>query len=130
MAQRLDRGPVPAAFVASNITSLTLDGIRIHWETPTGDVAPERHALYVADAEQLTIRGFQGRQAMIDGKLAAIGLDQVRDVFIEGSKPDRGTAVFVGHIGDGQAELTLTGNDLRYVTKEIAIGAVYAAPPY
>jgi hypothetical protein len=127
VARRINRGPTPAAFTAANVQGLNLDGFRIRWDGPPGQAAPERHALYLADSEQVTIRGFQGRQAVPAGKLAAIALDRVTDVLISDSKPDRGTGVFLGRIGGAAEEITLTGNDLRHATKERAEGAVYVA---
>jgi hypothetical protein len=129
VAQRINRGPTPAAFAAANVKGLTLDGVHIQWELTAGEAPPERHALYLADAAQLTIRDFQGRPAVFNGKLAAIGLDRVTDVLITGSKAGEGTAVFVGWKGGTSADITFSGNDLRHAGKEMAEGGVYIATP-
>ena len=121
VAQKINHAPTPAAFVVASATNVTLDGIRMQWET-TGD-APERHALYLSAVRQVMIRGFQGRAAVANGKLAAIGLHETGDVFITGSRPDEGTAVFVG--ATGATDIALAGNDLRHAGKEMAEGAAY-----
>lgn len=127
VARRINRGPTPSAFTAVYVKGLILDGFRIRWEAPAGQAVPERHALYFADSEQVTIRGFQGRQAVPTGKLSAIGLDRITDMFITDSKPDPGTGVFLSRIGGSGEEVVLSGNDLRHAAKEIAEGAVYVA---
>ncbi len=129
LARRINRGPTPAAFAAANVRGLMLDGFSIEWDPPAGDVVPERHALYLADAAQVTIRGFQGRPAVANGKLAAIGLDRATGVFVTGSKPAEGTAVFVGRKGGTPADVLFSGNDLRHAGKEMVEGAVYMAAP-
>ena len=129
VSQRINRGPTPAAFAAANVRGLTLDNVHIDWEPPAGEPAPERHALYLAGVARLTIRGFEGRPAVANGKLATIGLDRVTDVFITGSKAGKGTGVFVGRLGVTSREIALAGNDLRHAAKDMAEGAVYIPAP-
>lgn len=126
VARRVNHGPTPAAFVVSNARGVTLDGIRIHWDA-TGDI-PERHALYFSGVRQLMLRGFQGREAKRNGELAAIGLHETRDVFITGSRAEEGTGVFVGGSVE-QADLILSGNDLRRAGNETSESAVYVPLP-
>jgi hypothetical protein len=125
VAKRINRGPTPAAFIAADVRGLILDGFRVRWEGFANQAVPERHALYLADSEQVAIRGFQGRQAVPAGKLAAIGLHRVSDIFISDSNADRQTGVFLSQVGGSAGELKLSGNDLRHAAKEAAEGAVY-----
>lgn len=127
VAQRINYGPAPAAFVVANAKGVTLAGIRVYWDV-RGDT-PQRHALYLSAVRQLMIRGFQGRAAAANSKLAVIGLHEIGDVFITGSRPDEGTGVFVGRSGAAPADVTLSGNDLRHAAKEMAEGAVYVPAP-
>lgn len=129
VAQRINRGPMPAAFVADNVSGLTLDGCHIEWNPPADEAPPERHALYLTEVAHLAIKGFEGRPAVANGKLAAIGLDRATDVFITDSKPEEGTAVFVGRKGGTPADVMFSGNDLRHAGKEMVEGAVYMTPP-
>jgi hypothetical protein len=113
-------GPIPAMFIASHVKGLNLDGIRVRWDVT--DERPERHALYLLQTQDVTIRGFDGRQAADHGKLAAIALDGTSNIFISDSKAEQGTAVFVG-LGEGlETDVVLRGNDLRYSEKETSAG--------
>jgi hypothetical protein len=124
VAQRVNHGPTPAAWVIANARGVTFDGFRVRWDSTE---AADRHALYMAGVQQVLIRGFQGRPSPANGRLAAIGLDRTSDVFTTESKPDAGTAIFVGR--NKGSDVTLSGNDLRHVQKEIAEGAVYVPAP-
>ena len=126
VASRVNRGPTPAAFIMSNAKEITLDSVRIRWDAARDAAAQEeRHALYFSEVEGLTITGFQGGPAPANGKLAAIGLERVKDVFVSGSKADPGTGVFIGLTGGTDAEITLTGNDFRNAGKPVAEGRLY-----
>jgi hypothetical protein len=122
-----DYASVPAALAFANVRGLNLDGVRVLWDGPAPP--PERHALYAARVEDLTIRGFQGRSAAAGGKLAAIGLDRTRNVLVTASRAEAGTDVFLGLIGVAKEELLLSGNDLRQAVKETAEGATYIHLP-
>jgi hypothetical protein len=121
----VNRGPTPAAFVAANVRGLRLDGWRVSWgaTTPAETAPPERHALYFADVDQLAVVGFEGGPASRAGKLAAIGLDRVRDISFSGCRALPGTQVFVGHNLDPRELDTLgSGNDLRHAAQPAAHG--------
>ena len=123
----IDYSPVPAALVFANIHGLTLDGIRVLWDT---DEAPvERQAIYAAEVQGLTIRGFQGRPAVSGSRLGVIGLDKAKDVFVTASTPTDGTGVFVGFNQMSRGELVLTGNNLRHASQEAAEGATVRSHP-
>jgi hypothetical protein len=122
VAQKINYAPAPAALAVAYAKGVTLDGVQVHWDA--GGDARERHALYFSGARQILIRGFQGRAAAANGKLAAIGLHEAGDVFITESRPDEGGGVFVGTSG-AAADITLSGNDLRHAGKERAEGGVY-----
>jgi hypothetical protein len=125
--QELDYASAPAAMVFANVRGLTLDAVRVHWDA--AGTPPERHAIYSARVEDLTVRGFQGRGAATKGKLAAIGLDQSRNVFITGSRAEEGAGVFVGWNGVAKEEILLSGNDLKGAVQETAEGAAYVHLP-
>ncbi len=122
-----DYAPVPAALVFAHIRGLTLDGLRVVWDAD--GAPPERHAVYAGRVEELAIRAFQGRGSVPGGKLAAIGLDGARRVFIAVSRAERGAGVFVGLNGVPREEVVLSGNDLRLAARDVAEGATYVHLP-
>ena len=73
-------------------------------------------------------RGFPGRAATRKDKLAAIGLQEIADVFIAGSRAEEVTGVFAGESVE-QADLILDGNDLRHAGKVTSECAVYVPLP-
>ncbi|HXI83555.1 MAG TPA: glycosyl hydrolase family 28 protein [Verrucomicrobiae bacterium] len=120
-----DYGPVPAAFIFANIRGLDLRDMRVIWDT---EAAPQdRHAIYAGRVEDLSISGFSGGPA--GTKLAAIGLEKTKHVFITAAGPNPGTAVFVGVSGVPGEEIALTGNNLPTGVKPVQAGASYVHLP-
>lgn len=78
--RELDYAPVPAALIFANIKGLDLRDVKVIWDAP--GPPQDRHAVYVGRVEGLTIQGFAG--AASGAKFAAIGQEQVKDVFIGG----------------------------------------------
>ncbi len=122
-----DYAPAPAALVFANVRDLALQDLRIIWDTR--EQPQERHAIYAARVEGLEIANFSGRQAAPEGKLAVIGLDGTRRVFIRGSRAEQGAQVFVGLRGVGPDEVILAGNDLSKAREPVATGRVYVHIP-
>ncbi|MEK7405560.1 MAG: glycosyl hydrolase family 28 protein [Acidobacteriota bacterium] len=125
--REIDYASVPAAFIFANVRGLNLRGIRVIWDT----AAPpqERHAIYAARVEDLRIAEFSGRQAAPEGKLAVIGLDATKNVFITGSRAEAGAGVFVGLRGVGKDDVVLAGNDLKRARREVKQGATHVHLP-
>jgi len=120
-----DYSPAPSAMIFDNIRGLDLRDIRVVWDTP--GPAQDRHAIYAARVENFSINGFAGGPA--GTKLAAIGLEKAKHVFITAARPDPGTGVFVGVSGTAEQEVVLTGNDLSTGTKPVEVGAAYVHLP-
>ena len=130
LAPAFDYASIPAAFILANIERLTLHDVRVEWDppeaheadTPEAKQAPEpsleRHAIYAASVDGLMIDGFAGRQAVPNGHLAAIALEDVRDVSITASTAAPGTGVFVASANTPPHELTLHANNLRHAHTE------------
>jgi hypothetical protein len=118
-----DYSPVPAAFILANMRGVKLDNVRLQWDTK--ETPQERHAIYAGHVENLWISGFAGRQAVPNGKLAAIGLDSVKHAFIDGNWAAPDTSVFVGLRGMPRSEVLLQGNDLRAAARDVEEGATY-----
>ncbi len=78
--RELDYAPVPAALIFANLKGLDLRDVKVIWDT--AGTAQDRHALYAGRVEGLAIHGFAG--AASGTKLAAIGLEKVKDVVISG----------------------------------------------
>lgn len=127
VGRELDYASVPAALIFANVRGLALQDVRVVWEAP-GE-APERHALYAARVEDLRIVGFVGRQAALEGKLAVIGLDSARRVFISGSRAEQGAGVFVGLRSTGESDVVLVSNDLERAAQRISQGHVHVHIP-
>lgn len=123
VTREIDYSSAPAAMIFANGRGLDLEGIRVLWES--GEPPQERHAIYAARVDDLRISEFQGRPAVPRGKLAAIGLDRVRDAFITGSRAEVGTQVFVGLNRVPEREIVLSGNDLSSASNPTAEGATY-----
>lgn len=123
----IDYASVPAAFIFANVRGLTLRDIRLLWDT--SEAPQERHAVYAARVEDLRIADLIGRQAVPDGKLAVIGLDAARNVFITGSRAEAGAGLFVGLRGLGKEEVVLAGNDLQKARRELGPGGVHVHIP-
>ena len=120
-----DYAEVPSALIFDNIRGLDLRDVRVVWDT---DAPPQnRHAIYASRVEDFSINGFAGGPA--GTKLAAIGLEKAKRVFITAARPDPGMAVFVGLSGPMDQEVVLTGNDLRGGTKAVEPGACYMHLP-
>lgn len=114
-----DYSTVPAAMIFANVRGLSLRDIRVTWDTAA---APQdRHAIYAGRVQGLSIDGFVGGPS--GTRLAAIGLEKVRDVFITAARPTADTAVFVGLSDVQEHEIVLTGNDIRRGTTPIITGA-------
>ncbi len=127
VGRELDYAPAPAALIFANVRDLALHDLRIVWDSR--EEPQERHAIYAARVDGLQIVNFTGRQAAPEGKLAAIGLDGTRRVFIRRSRAEGGTRVFVGLRGVGPDEVVLTGNDLSQAREPTATGRVYVHIP-
>jgi hypothetical protein len=119
-----DYANVPAALIFANIRGLNLRDLRVIWDAP-GEM-PNRHALYVARVQDLSIDGFTG--APSGSSLAAVGLDNVHNTFITAARPPAGTPVFLGVINVPEGEPVLVGNDLKPGTLPIKAGAVHIHP--
>ncbi len=118
----VDLGPVPAAMIFGHIRGLTLEGVRVFWDAPK---TPLRHTIYGCLIDGLVIDGFSVRRPPGGEELAVIGLDQVRDIRITGSRAAPGTAAFVGLRDVPASDLSLAENDLRHARQERREGAVY-----
>jgi hypothetical protein len=114
-----DYSSVPAAMIFANVKGLTLRDVHVIWDASSP--LPDRHAIYAGRVEDLAIDGFIGAPAGTN--LAAIGLENVTNVFITASRPTAGTDVFVGTSRVADGEITLVGNDLRGATQPIKAGA-------
>lgn len=120
-----DYSTAPAAMIFDNVHGLDLRDIRVTWDV-SGPVQ-DRHAIYAGRVEDFSINGFAGGPA--GTKLAAIGLEKTKRVFITGARPDPGTAVCVGVSGVPEQEIVFTGSDLPAGTKPVATGASYVHLP-
>jgi hypothetical protein len=118
-----DYAEVPAAFIFANVRNLELQGVRVAWDS--ADAAPERHAIYAAHVDGLRISDFTGRQAVPGGKLAAIGLDSVRNVLVTGSRAADGAGVFLGTRETSREQIVLEGNSLAKVRSQVEQGAIH-----
>jgi hypothetical protein len=112
-----DFGNVSAAFIFANARGICLDQVRILWDL--GEPPLERHALFGAHLEDVRIHGFTGRQSVPGGWLPVISFDDVKDVFISGSRADPGAGVFVSLKATPPREVVLEGNDLRNARLEL-----------
>jgi len=118
-----DYAEVPAAFIFANVRGLELQDVRVVWDST--EAPPERHAIYAAHVDGMHIAGFMGRQAVPRGKLAAIGLDSVRNVFVTGSKAAEGTGVFLGTREMSREQVVLEGNSLANARALLEEGATH-----
>lgn len=83
-----DYATAPAALVFANVHGLNLRDVRVIWDVP--GAAQDRHALYAAGVEDLTLSGFAG--AASGSKLAAIGMERVRRAFVSDFRSSIGLA--------------------------------------
>ncbi|MBI4874906.1 MAG: ThuA domain-containing protein [Acidobacteria bacterium] len=116
-----DYSTVPAALAFANVRGLNLRDVRVIWDVQ-GE-PQDRHAIYAGRVENLTVNGFVGAPA--GTKLAAIGLERARRVFVTASRPEPGTPVFLGLSGVPEKEVVLTGNDIGESTRSTAAGATH-----
>lgn len=120
-----DYSTAPAAMIFANVRGLNLRDVRVIWDTPA--LPENRHAIYAASVEDLTVAGFAGASA--GSELAAIGLHKVRRAFITGCQAESRTRVFLGLHGTPEAEVVLNGNQLRGAARVRQTGAVYVHLP-
>jgi Glycosyl hydrolases family 28 len=120
-----DYGPAPAALVFANIHGLDLRDVRVIWDTT--EAPQDRHVIYAGRVEDFSLNGFSGGPA--GTKLAAIGLEKAKRIFITAARPDPGTAVLLGVSGVLNADFVLTGNDLPVGTKPVVTGDCYVHLP-
>jgi Glycosyl hydrolases family 28 len=120
-----DYSTAPAAMIFANVRGLDLRDVRVIWDA-TGP-APDRHALYAAGVEDLTISGFAGAPA--GSKLAAIGLERVRRAFVTQSRAQPATPWFIGLKDTPGAEVVLEANDLKSAVRIIGEGSTYVHLP-
>ena len=120
-----DYAPVPAAFIFANIHGLDLRDVRVTWDTK--EAPQDRHAIYAGRVESFSINGFTGGPA--GARLAAIGLEKAKRVFVSAAQPNPGTAVLLGLSGVPPEEIVLTGNDLGKETKAVSAGGSYVHLP-
>jgi polygalacturonase len=118
--REMDYSSATAALIFANIRGLALRDVRVAWDA--AGAPQDRHAVYVANVEDLSLIGFAGSPA--GSKLAAIGLDCVKNVFVTQSRTGRGTTAFLGLHDTPENEIALTDNDLRSV-RPVAQGATY-----
>jgi hypothetical protein len=111
--------------VFANARGVDLRDVRVIWDT----LAPpqDRHAIYAGRVEDFSVNGFAGGPAGV--KLAAIGLEKAKRVFISAARPDPGTAVLLGLSGVPEGEVVLAGNDLGKTTKATSTGVSYVHLP-
>jgi len=93
-----DYAPVPAALIFANIKGLDLRDMRVTWDAP--GPPQDRHAIYAGRVEGFTLHGFAGAAA--GGKLAAIGLEKAKDVFISGAADALTRGATYVHLPEGQ----------------------------
>lgn len=109
--RELDFGNRPAAFIFANARGVELRDVEVIWEPAIA--AGERHAIYAKNVEDLDIEGFTGRQAMPEGKLGVIALENCRNVRVSGSRAAAGAGLFLELRNTPAGEVSLEGNDLR-----------------
>ncbi len=117
-----DYAYVPSLFAFAHVRGLTLTNLQVEVVDP--HPAHEQHAIYGTNLEGVIVDGFKGRQAVPDGKLAVIQLEQSRNVFISGSKALPGSGCFLQLTGSDTRGISLIGNDLSEAKKafELAKG--------
>ena len=120
-----DYSTVPAALIFANARDIDLRDVRVIWDAP--GPPQDRHAIYAGRVEGFSLNGFAGGPS--GKRLAAIGLEKTRKVFISEARPDPGTAVFVGLSGVPPEEVVMAGNDLGKATKAMTNGGCYVHLP-
>jgi len=106
-----DFGNRPAAFIFANARGVQLQDVAVIWEA--AGAAAERHAIYAHNVEDLRVEGFTGRQAVPQGSLGVIALEDCRNVRVSGSRAAAGAGVFLQLRNTPAGEVSLEGNDLR-----------------
>jgi hypothetical protein len=106
-----DFGNRPAAFIFANARGVQLQDVAVIWEA--AGAAAERHAIYAHNVEDLRVEGFTGRQAVPQGSLGVIALEDCRNVRVSGSRAAPGAGVFLQLRNTPAGEVSLEGNDLR-----------------
>jgi hypothetical protein len=119
----LDYADVPAAVILANMRNVELNGVRVFWDS--SEPPQERHSIYAAHVNGLRIADFTGRQAVASGRLSAIGLDDVRNAFVTGSRAAEGTEVFIGLKDTGREQVVVENNALSAARRQIEPGATY-----
>ena len=109
-SSQIDYADVPAHFTFANIEGLTLNDINITDETQ--DPSRERHAIFLVNTQNITIKGLSGRQKIQDGTLATIHLKDSKDAFIQGCKAIPGNGSFLLLEGEEVENINVIGNDL------------------
>jgi len=87
-----------------------LRDFKVIWDT--GEPGLERHAIYGEALDDIRIEGFEGRQAVAGGQLAAILLKGARSIYMAGNRAAAGTNVFLRLSGVSESEVVSSGNDL------------------
>jgi hypothetical protein len=114
-----DYSNVPSAMIFANVRGLNLRDVRVIWDIK--EQLQDRHAVYAARVEDLSIEGFAGGPS--GAYLAAIGLEKSHGVTITGSRPSAGSAAFVG--GATPDDIMLMGNVLPKGTVPAESGAAH-----
>jgi polygalacturonase len=109
-SSQTDYANIPAHFTFANIDGLTLRNINITDETK--DLSRERHAIFLVNTENITIKGLSGRQKIQDGELATIYLKDSKDALIQGCQAIPGNGSFLLLEGEEVENINVIGNDL------------------
>jgi len=106
----VDLGSTPSAFILGHARGVRLRDFKVIWDT--GEPGLERHAIYGEALDDIRIEGFEGRQAVAGGQLAAILLKGARSIYMAGNRAAAGTNVFLRLSGVSESEVVSSGNDL------------------
>ncbi|MDZ7304657.1 MAG: glycoside hydrolase family 28 protein [candidate division KSB1 bacterium] len=105
-----DFAGVPAHWTFAHINGLTIKNLQIEVEHESAE--QQRHAIWGAHVQAVTITEFAGRAAGLNGELATIHLDQSRNVFLNACRAEAGTHVFLHLTGRDTENVAVMNSDL------------------
>ncbi len=116
-----DFSSVPSHFIFVHVNGLTIRDLEIKVDKDIVD--HERHAIWGFKLKDVIINGFQGRQAVSNGKYATLLVSGCQNVFISNCHALSGIGTFLRLEGNNTRDITVIGNDLSLAKKAFDISA-------
>lgn len=115
-----DFAGVPSHWTFAHVNGLTIKNLQIKVENESAE--RQRHAIWGANLQNMSLTEFVGRAAGLNAALATIHLEQARDVFLNACRAEAGTEVFLHLKGKDTENVAVMNSDLAAAQNAFVIG--------